>query len=228
MYCAECGTRGTGKFCTACGNRLAASSGADGTLYSGDIERAGADFDPTVFLSIDWSDLIEYEQLISIPAVRDRIARAAAQSKKRMSGEEILDLYGKAMGKFTGVSLPMSTIAGFAQSAYAKMGVKTGKSLAAVFAMPTGEMIVRVLCHHAKNGRVLRDLQQLSDGCILRASLPSDLFALEGDLVVAVTRQLRATRIEAQTDIPGQVFDWGKSVRCLETLLGELGAAAAA
>jgi hypothetical protein len=228
MYCSECGVKGTGKFCTACGNRLAISGGVAGALCGRDIGRADVDFDPTVILSIDWSDLIDYEQLISIPAVRDRIARAAAQSKKRMSGEEILDLYGKAMGKLTGVSLPMSTIAGFAQSAYAKMGVKTGKSLAAIFAMPTGEMIVRVLCHHAKNGRMLRDVQQLSDGCILRASLPSDLLALEGDLIVAVTRQQRATRIEAQTDIPGQMFDWGKSVRCLETLLGDLGSAAAA
>ena len=228
MYCSECGVKGTGKFCTACGNRLAASNGADGAPSGREATGEVASFDPTVFLTIDWSELLEYEQLISIPAVRDRIARASAQSKKRMTGEEILDLYGKAMGKLTGVPLTMSTIAGFAQSAYAKMGVKTGKSLAAVFAMPTGEMIVRVLCHHAKNGRVLRDVQQLSDGCILRASLPSDLFALEGDLIVAVTRQLRATRIEAQTDIPGQMFDWGKSGRCLETLLGELGAAAAA
>jgi hypothetical protein len=41
-------------------------------------------------------------------------------------------------------------------------------------------------------------------------------------------RQGRATRVEAQTDIPGQMFDWGKSVRCLEALLGDLGTAAAA
>jgi len=228
MYCSECGVKGTGKFCTACGNRLAASNGFNAATSGREATGEVASFDPTVFLTIDWSELLEYEQLISIPAVRDRIARAAAQSKKRMSGEEILDLYGKAMGKLTGVPLPMSTIAGFAQSAYAKMGVKTGKSLTAVFAMPTGEMIVRVLCHHAKNGRMLRDVQQLADGCILRASLPSDLLALEGDLIVAVTRQLRATRIEAQTDIPGQMFDWGKSGRCLEGLLAELGTAAAA
>jgi hypothetical protein len=214
MYCSECGVKGTGKFCTACGNCLGASQ-ANGM---------GA----TIALPIDWSDVVDYEQLISIPAVRDKIARSAAQSKRKMTGEEILDIYGKAMGKLTGVPLPMSAIAGFAQSAYAKMGVKTGKSLTAVFAIPTGEMIVRVLCHHAKNGRVLRDVQQLSDGCILRASLPSDVFALEGDLIVTASRQLQATRVEAQTDIPGQMFDWGKSTRCLEALLGELRAAAAA
>ena len=91
MYCSECGVKGTGKFCTACGNRLVASQ-ANG---SGE---AGCDLRATVALPVDWSNVVDYEQLISIPAVRDRIARAAAQSKKRMTGEEILDLYGKAMG----------------------------------------------------------------------------------------------------------------------------------
>jgi hypothetical protein len=225
MYCSECGVKGTGKFFTACGNRLAIAGGAS---TSRDAEQASVDFDPAVILSIDWSDVLDYEQLLAIPAVRDRIARAAAQSKKRMTGEEILDLYGKALDKLTGVPLPMSALAGFAQSAYAKMGVKTGKSLAAVFAIPPGEMLTRVLCHHAKNGRTLRDVQQLSDGCIVKATLPSDLFALEGDLIVAVVRQGRVTRVEAQTDIPGQMFDWGKSTRCLEGLLGELGSATAA
>lgn len=230
MYCSECGTKGTGKFCTSCGHRLATAADlGDGSAEGGAEQRGGdADFDPTVVLAIDWSDLIDYEQLIAIPAVRDRIARAAAQSKKRMTGEEILDLYGKALGKLAGVPLPMSALAGFAQSAYAKMGVKTGKSKSAAFAAPPGEMLVRLLCSLAKEGRALRDVQQLSDGCIVKAALPSDLFALEGDLIVAVVRQGRVTRVEAQTDIPGQMFDWGKSTRCLEGLLGVLGAAAAA
>lgn len=52
--------------------------------------------------------------------------------------------------------------------------------------------------------------------------------SLAGDLVVAVVRQGQVARVAAQTDIPGQMFDWGKSTRYLEGLLGELGAAAAA
>lgn len=222
MYCSECGVKGTGKFCRACGNRLTATDVGRGQ------QQVDAEFDPTVVLAIDWSDLIDYEQLIAIPAVRDQIARAAAQAKKRLTGEEILDLYGKAMDKLTGVPLPMSALAGFAQTAYAKMGVKTGKSRSAAFAVPPGEMLVRLLCSLAKEGRAVRDVHQLSDGCIVKAALPSDLFALEGYLIVAVVRQGRATRVDAHTDIPGQMFDWGKSTRCLETLLRELGAAAAA
>ena len=68
MYCSECGTKGTGKFCTGCGNRLAAASGS-GEADAGP-RRRDPDFDPTVVLAIDWSDLIDYEQLIAIPAVR--------------------------------------------------------------------------------------------------------------------------------------------------------------
>ncbi|BBO36085.1 hypothetical protein [Lacipirellula parvula] len=229
MYCAECGTKGTGKFCTGCGQRLATAAGGQTGANDGSLP-APIDYDATVVLTIDWSDVIDYETLIAIPAVRDRIARASAQSKKRMTGEEILDLYGKALGKLAGVPLPlsMSTIAGVAQSTYAKLGVKTGKSLSGAYVVPVGEMLVRLLCSLAKEGRALRDVHQLSDGCIVRAALPSDLFALEGDVVVSVTRIAGGSCIEAATEIPGQMFDWGKSTRCLGAMLAELGAAAAA
>lgn len=229
MYCSECGAKGTGKFCTGCGHRLAVASGAGEQPRETNVpSESDADFDATVVLSIDWSDLVDYEQLIAIPAVRDRIARAAAQAKKRMTGEEILDLYGKAMDKLTGVPLPMSKLAGVAQSAGARMGVKTGKSRSGGYAVPVGEMLVRLLCSLAREGRTLRDVHQLSDGCIVKAALPSDLFALEGDLVVAVTRLGAGSCVDAHTDIPGQMFDWGKSTRCLDAMLAELGAAAAA
>jgi hypothetical protein len=229
MYCAECGTKGTGKFCTGCGQRLATAAAGQSGENDGSPP-APVDYDATVVLTIDWSDVVDYETLIAIPAVRDRIARASAQSKKRMTGEEILDLYGKALGKLAGVPLPlsMSTIAGVAQSTYAKLGVKTGKSLSGAYVVPVGEMLVRLLCSLAKEGRTLRDVHQLSDGCIVRAALPSDLFALEGDLVVSVTRIAGGSCIEAATEIPGQMFDWGKSTRCLGAMLAELGAAAAA
>ncbi len=61
----------------------------------------------------------------------------------------------------------------------------------------------------------------------MTAELPSDLFALEGDLVIGVVRQSNGTRVDAHTDIRGQIYDWGKSTRCLAQLFEELSAAAA-
>ena len=54
------------------------------------------------------------------------------------------------------------------------------------------------------------------------------MFALEGDLILTVSRTQGGTQVEAKTEIPGQMFDWGKSSRCLEALFGELISSAAA
>lgn len=215
MFCSECGHKAAGKFCSSCGHRLDAKLVAD---------------DSTIPLPVDWSGITDYETLLRIPKVRDRIARSAAQSKKSMTGEDFLDMYGKALGKLSGlpISLPMSSIAHFCQSTYAKLGIKTGKSRVQFIQKPPGTLLVEILCSLAKGGRTLRNAHQLTDGCILTAALPSDLLALEGDLIIGVTRTIMGSQVEARTHIPGQMFDFGKSTRCLDALLTELGAAAAA
>jgi hypothetical protein len=214
MFCSECGSQTTGKFCSACGHKLS---------VNGPVAEH-------VVLTIDWTDTIEYETLLGIPEVRDRIARSAAQSKKSMTGEEFLDIYGNALGKLAGLplSLPMTRIAHFAQSTYTKWGVKTGKSRSEFIARPAGEVLVAVLCSLARSGRTLRGAHQLADGCILVAALLSDVFALEGDLIITVAQCQTGTQVEARTEIRGQLFDWGKSTRCLDALFAELTSAAAA
>lgn len=215
MFCSECGDRAVGKFCSACGARL---QGGGGVI-------------PFVEPPVDWSNLVDYEALLRVSEVRDRIARSAAQSKKKMTGEEFLEIYGNALGKLSGlpVKLPMSSFARFLQSTYAKMGVKTGKSRAQFYATPPGTLLVSLLCALAREGRTLRTVHQLSDGCTLVAALPSDMLALEGDLILTVTRSgYGRSHVDARTDIPGQMFDWGKSTRCLEGLLANLALPAAA
>ena len=214
MFCSECGAQATGKFCSLCGHKLSNLAPAHDTLP----------------LPTDWSDVIDYELLLATPEVRDRISRTAAQSKKSMTGEDFLDMYGKALGKLAGlpISLPMSTIAHFAQSTYAKWGIKTGKARHDFIARPAGTVLVSILCSLARNGRTLRGVHQLTDGCLLVAALPSDLFALEGDLIITVGRTHNGTQVEARTEIKGQLFDWGKSTRCLDALFAELVSAAAA
>lgn len=210
MFCSECGAKAAGKFCSSCGSPLTA---------------AGAQAPPP---PTNWSDLTDYAVLLSVPEVRDRIARAAALCKKKLTGEDYLDMYGKALGKLTGVPLPMTPLAHFAQSAAARLGLRTGKSRSLVVSSPPGAVLVALLCSLAREGRKLRNVHQNSDGCLLTAELPSDLFALEGELHVGVTRAVGGTRIDAHTEIPGQYFDWGKSNRCLDGLLAELTTAAAA
>src|SRR4051794_33611754 len=107
MFCSECGAKATGKFCSACGAKLAAAEPIE------------------TVLSIEWSNTIDYELLLTIPEVRQRIAQSAAQSKRRMTGEEFLDLCDKLTGK--AAIIPMATIAHWAQSLHTKLGIKTGK-----------------------------------------------------------------------------------------------------
>lgn len=215
MFCSECGNRAQGKFCSACGHKLtpAADSRAD-----------------VVTLPTDWSDCLDYETLLRVPEVRDAISRAAAQSQKSLTGEEYLEMYFKALGKMAGlpVPIPVTGLARFAQSTYAKLGIQTGKERTEFIAKPAGKVLVSILCSLARAGRTLRSAHQLADGCLLVAALPSDLFALEGDLLITVTRARGGTQVEARTEIKGQMFDWGKSTRCLDALFTELITPAAA
>jgi hypothetical protein len=214
VFCSECGEQVQGKFCWACGAKLAPA--ADAALAT----------DRDVVLELDWSNLVDYEALIRVSDVRDRIARSAARSKKSMTGEQFLDLCDKAMGG--GFGIPMSTIAHFAQGLHAKLGIKTAKSRSEFLSQRPGTVLVALLCSLATHGREVREAHQLSDGCIVKAVLPSDMFALEGALIVGVSRQAGGTRIEARTEIAGQMFDWGKSSRCLDELFRELGDSMAA
>jgi hypothetical protein len=114
----------------------------------------------------------------------------------------------------------MLAIASIVAPIYAQMGVKTGKKRRDTIDQPIGRMIVAVLCGLAENGLTLREVHQGDTGCVVEANLPSDLFALKGQLVVTIERTNSGTSIEAVTNIPGQWFDWGKSTRCLDKLFG--------
>lgn len=202
MFCHQCGAKAHGNFCTACGTRLGAP------------ER-----EPEPLLQ-DWSDEIRYEVLLRQPEVRDLIARHAAQSKKRVSGEEFLELCDKAFIPIIGVSV--AKIGAIALPLYARLGIKTGKTLQDRFEAPAGKLLVAALCSMARNGQTLQKVEQGEDGCLLNAKLPSDIWSFAGDILLTVERKENGTRVEAATVIKGQLYDWGKSKRILAALFEDL------
>ncbi len=202
MYCSRCGTSAQGSFCSNCG---AATQGNHGSVQNA----------PQFSV-----DEVRYDLLLQSPDVRQTIADCAEQAKRPMSGEQFLELCDIAFSPVTGVSL--SKIASVVQPLYAKLGIGTGKTRAVLVSAPAGPVLVGVLCSLALHGHIVRQSQQAADGCLLKAVIPSDVWSFAGDLFVTVQRHQEGTLVEAATNIKGQLFDWGKSKRCLDSLFADL------
>jgi len=206
MFCSECGVTVRGKFCSACGAPVAIAEGLPPI----------PDVPPVV--APQWESEVCYEKILKFPGVRDTIDRSTRQARKRMTGEQFLAVADKVVP--LGVSL--EGMASVIQPLYAKLGIKTGKERSHHVPAPVGQVIVRALCSLARNGQTLRNVTQAPDGCLLEATLPSDLFTLEGDLRVSVRRNGSQAEVNGVTYIGGTFFDWGKSNRCLDRLFTDL------
>lgn len=219
MFCSECGQKASGKFCSHCGHRLfvEAGDGAQPLVRLRD-ETPLRQQDVTPEPNANWEQEVHYEALLNVSRVRDTINRHATMSRTPLSGEEFLKLCDKVMP----MGVPLDKVAALVQPLYARLGIQTGKQRAGQVRAPVGRVMVRILCSLARNGQTLRLVTQAEDGCCFEAVLPSDMFALEGNLIVGVRRANDTTEVTAATKIPGQLFDWGKSNRCLETLFADL------
>lgn len=202
MFCCECGKPARGKFCSHCGTRL-------------DPE---AEAIPVDAETVDWENEVRYDVLLKAPHVRRAIDRHAALAKKRMTGEQFMALCEKVVS----LPVPAEAVVGIIQPISRRLGLQTGKQRAAVVAEPPGRVLCRILCSLARNGQAIRQVRQAPDGCVIEAALPSDIRSLEGDLVVTVGRDGGATAVSATTKIDGQLFDWGKSRRCLDELFDDV------
>ena len=204
MFCSHCGAEAAGNFCAVCGTALATSV-----------------LPTNAAIPEDWSNVVDYDVLLRVPEVRHLIASHAGRSKSKMTGEQFLEVCDKFISPLT-AGVPLAPLAKASQSMYAKLGIKTSKTRAEFVPAPAGQVIVRALCSLAERGLELRTTQPALDGCILEASLPSDFLSFAGELIVTVERVPQGTSVEAITNIPGQIFDWGKSSRCLGTLFEDL------
>ena len=167
----------------------------------------------------DWANETDYETLLQVPEVKDILARQLPPAKV-MSGEDIVGV----ASKFIKTSVPMVPAMTLTHDLFVNMGIKTGKARQQEISRPTGRVIVAILCSLARAGYKVRNVQQASNGCMLVCAIPSDLFSLEGDLLIIVTREPEGSMVSATTRIAGQLYDWGKSNRCLNRLFAEINA----
>lgn len=198
MYCSNCGQLAEGNFCSCCGAKLAAA--------------------PTC---ADWRQEVRYDVLIRLPHVRDLVARHIAQARPGLTGEQFIELCDKVLSPLTVV--PLGTLTSLALPLYERLGVRTGKSRSETLSRPIGETVVAALCSLGRYGQKIKQVEQSADGCLLTAEIRSDVRTMTGgELRLTLRRQESGTLVEAVTNIPGQLFDWGKSVQVLAQLFDDL------
>lgn len=207
MFCSNCGAKAAGHFCSACGARLTAP-------------QTPPPLPETVTAGSDWHDEVRYNVLLHFPEVRDLIAHHAGQARKSMTGEQFLELCDKLFKPLTHGSL--STVVSIAVPLYTRMGIWTGKKRSEFFPIATGKVLVAALCSMARHGWEMKQVHQGEGGCVLEATLPSDIWSLAGELVISVDRCHPGTKVEAAAKIPGQLYDWGKCQKCLNGLFDDL------
>lgn len=207
MYCSQCGTKASGKFCHQCGCPLQDDEGA--------LLLTDADFVEEV---TDWEQEVRYERIIKVDAIRIAIARHAATAPKGVSGEALLALYDKIVSS----PVPLESLAAIIQPMYDSWGIHTSKKRSELLPAPIGRSIARSLCSFAKHSQTLDSTEHHDAGCILFADIPSSVCSFKGKLIVSLLKRDQYTQVTAETHIPGQMYDWGKSQRCLEHLFNDL------
>lgn len=211
MFCTHCGTKGSGNFCGNCGCRLTSPDAPP-------LEPAPEHEDLVVLDEGDWQDDCRYERILRVDAVRTVIARHAASAPKGLSGEAVLEIYDKLVAS----PVPLASLATVLQPLYDSWGIRMTKERIEAVAAPVGRVIARVLCSLARHGQKIEKVEQFDAGCLLIAELPSSVCALAGQLTVGIERRPKRTKVTAATRIPGQMYDWGKSQRCLDVLFKDL------
>ncbi len=198
MYCSHCGSKEGGNFCSKCGTKLAAS-----------------DLEPTE--KTNWHAEVNYSKLLTIPEVGHLILQAEKNGSRNLSMEEILALFGDTLKPLTG-GVSLEKIADISRPLSSKLGLKVRKQRSATLTQPPGKIIVNFLCWLAKSDQKVVAVEQARDGCMIEATLPSDIWSWAGNISVIVKRNGEGTFFEATSEIKGQMFDFGKSERLLDSL----------
>jgi hypothetical protein len=167
----------------------------------------------------DWYAEHRFEVIASVPAVSTAVSSCAAHAPARMSAEEFLAKATLVLPH--GAAIRRGGARGRALGL--RWGLRTDKSREAEIPAPIGRVIASVLCSLAYHGQAVDSVEQREDGCTLTAEIPSDFKTYGGVLQVSVNRgSSGSTTVHATAQIPGQLFDWGKSKQTLAALFADV------
>lgn len=202
MYCANCGQPVSGNFCANCGTPVAGNVG----------EKPPAS-------ALHWTEEPSIPALMANPEVATLIKHYAGQAETKLNADDFLGIFDKIM-KPGGVS--MKKIAEISVPIFEKMGVNTAHSTVQTLPFGLHESIVRCVCAIAKDGFPVTKIDLAENGLIIVATMPSDFFSWDGEMLVSMEGLGAETQITIHTKIKGQLYDWGKSKRRMERLIEDL------
>ncbi|MGW1809818.1 hypothetical protein [Streptomyces sp. NPDC002078] len=157
----------------------------------------------------DWADEHRFEVIIGVPVVRQAISSCAAHAQVPMSAEEFL---ARAAVVFPALGRAIrSGSAARGRARALKRGWRTGRSQETGIPAPIGRVIASVLCSMAYHGQAVHSVEQREGGCtpgVLQVDIDG------GDD--------RTTTVHAKAEIPGQLYDWGKSRQTLAALFADI------
>lgn len=163
-------------------------------------------------------DYDSYSALISDDRCKRIIASEAMKGQSGMSADEFLKLASKIIP----TKLPMELMGNMGKEFWTSLGLKTGKKKSITLPYCYAYALLATLCSLARHKMTLQSISEAKGLCGIEATLPSSVWSWEGKINIAIRSQGDRIEIHAETIIPGQYFDWGKSQRALDALFNEI------
>jgi len=193
MLCSNCGREVTGRFCSECGAQLVSQESI--------------------------ADFTSYRQIMADPKCQEIITSCANQAKGEfLSASEFLNIAQSVMP----VSIPMEALGKVGSKLGTALGIKTTKARQMHLPHNFGYVLLGIICALAKHCIKIQSVSETQQSCTVEAVLPSSMWAWQGTIRLAIVSEDTGAKIIAETEVPGQLYDWGKSKRTIESLLSEI------
>jgi hypothetical protein len=90
----------------------------------------------------------------------------------------------------------------------------------AIWQFDAGRVLLATLCSLAFKSLEVTDVQHEKDSCLLSTKIPIGIITNPGKVAIKIETNSGWVRATMSVTISGQWYDWGKSKRLLEDLLG--------